>query len=156
MFDKRVGWSFFILLLLSFIYLLRPFINGLGCNFSFVAESEHIKQIGKCRAGILTTYYEVSGVGTSSYNRYFYGVDKDFIYAFRVNKERVDKKDNNDGDNGSSSTYEDHHHAINFYDGDRFYIFKYNCNGSGKCFVMSDDHIENIYELSVNGSVGLF
>ena len=153
MFDKRVGWFILALLTFSLIYSLRPFINGFGCNFSFVAESEHVKQIGKCKAGILTTYYEVVGAGTASYNRYVYGVDEEFIYAFRVNKERVDKKYSVDR---YSAVMHDYQHAIDFYDGDRFYILKYKCVSAGKCFVMSDNYMDSIYEVYFDGRFGLF
>ncbi|WP_076361085.1 hypothetical protein [Aeromonas hydrophila] len=153
MINKRISIFILLIFFMAFIYLFRPFIYGLGCNFSFVAESEHIKQVGKCKAGILTTYYEMPGLGASSYNRYLYGVDGDFIYAFRIKKERIDRKGNIDT---VLTKLGDHPHAMNFYDGDRIYILKYKCVSAEKCFMMRDDAMENIYEIKFHGRVGLF
>lgn len=146
---RKVKLSFCIALSVGTLYLLWPFINGLGCNFSFVAQSEHIKKIGKCKAGILTAFYEVSGVNASSYNRYLYGVDNDFIYLFRVNKEYV--RSVTAPTNTSPLLYRDYHHALKFYSDDRFHVFKYKCVSKDKCYVLTDDAIENIYEVDFEG-----
>lgn len=150
---RQIKISSCIVLIAGGIYLLWPFINGLGCNFSFVAQSEHIKQIGKCKAGILTTFYEVSGTNASSYNRYLYGIDSEFIYVFRVNKEHVRSAR---PPSSNSTLYRDHHHTLNFYYGDRFHVFKYKCVSKDKCYVLSDDAIENIYEMDFEGRMGMF
>lgn len=139
--------------LFSTFYILLPFINGLGCNFSFQEKGQHINQIGKCKAGVLTTFYKESGYGNSSYNRYIYGVLGGTFYLIRINKERVEQKNTF---HSSISSNEDYDHAFSLYDGDRLYVSRYICVNERRCFVITDDAIENIYEMIFDGRLGFF
>lgn len=144
---------FLIMLTLVSIYLLGPFINGLGCNYSFVAQSVHIKEIGKCNAGVMSVYYEVSDAKMLSYSRYIYGIDGDYIYLLRIDSDQIlgENKESH-----SSSFYRDVNHAFNIFDSERFYVFKYKCSVDKKCYLLSNDSMENIYEMNISGRTGIF
>lgn len=148
---RKLKLPFILLTVLSALYILFPFINGLGCNFSFQESGEHVKQIGKCKSGVLTTYYQASDYDKSSYNRYIYGVFGNTFYLVRINKERVrgQKIFHDHADLGK-----DHEHVFSLYDGDRLYLSKYICISNRKCFVITDDSIENIYEMDFEGRLG--
>ncbi|MBW3781451.1 hypothetical protein GL270_09350 [Aeromonas veronii] len=145
--------KFFVILLpiFSVIYMSWPYINGLGCDFNFSLTSEHIEEVGKCKAGLFTTYAYNKETGVSKYIRYLYGKDNDYIYLFKIDtgeREVIFKE---------KLTYEvDYSHAMKFYDGNGLYIAKYKCVSSEMCHLMFSDDIENIYKLGFKGKTGFY
>ncbi len=150
---SKLKFFCFFLLVLSTIYILMPFINGLGCNFTFKERGEHVVQVGKCKSGVLTAFYKYDGDGKTSYNRYIYGVLGNTFYLIRINKERVVS---HIPIHPSLHFSGDEEHAFNLYDGDRFYISRYFCVSDKKCFVITDDAIENIHEMVFDGRLGFY
>lgn len=147
---KKVKLLLGCLIIAFSIYLILPFINGLGCNFTFQAKGEHITQIGKCKAGVLTTFYQVPGYGKSSYNRYVYGTLGNTSYLIRINKERLEQRLSHES---VKNSFEDHYHMFSLYDGDMLYINKNICIIDGKCLVITGNPIENVYEMTYEGNL---
>ena len=141
----------FLFSIISVMYVSWPYINGLGCSFNFSLTSEHIDEVGKCKAGIFTSYAYNKETGVSKYMRYIYGKDSDYIYLFKIDA----------GDGGGAvnekTTYEvDYTHAMKFYDGNGLYIAKYKCISDEMCHLIFNDDIENIYQLSLKGDMGFY
>ncbi|WP_421226361.1 hypothetical protein [Aeromonas jandaei] len=144
----------FLLIILSLLFLF-PFLNGLGCNFTYQEKGEHVRDVGKCKLGILTSYYKSFGdSGPSYYNRYVYGAFGGYFYLVRINKERIAVPQIN---NHSTNLVVDDEHAFGLYDGDRFYISRYFCDNSvGECLFITDDSIENASKMIFHGRLGFF
>lgn len=137
----------------SGFYVIFPYVNGFGCDFKFSLESEHVKEVGKCKAGIFTSYSHNSVTGSSTYNRYVYGVDRDHVYFYNLS--------GGEKANGHSNTFlnrVDYKHAITFYDGEHLYVAKYKClNKMDKmeCHLIISEDIENVYKFNVDGRMSI-
>jgi len=135
----------------SGFYIMFPYINGLGCDFNFSLESEHVKEVGKCKAGVFTSYSHNAETKLSTYNRFIYGVDSDYMYFYNLSKGEKVSSNNN-----KLVSKVDYEHAMTFYDGDFLYIAKYKCINRFECHLIIGENMENIYKFNVNGRPSLF
>lgn len=74
---------------LAFISAFIPFINGLGCNFSFYYEDDRILNHGVCRAGVLDIVITSKVSGSIVRERVLWGVLGDAFYGYIMARESV-------------------------------------------------------------------
>lgn len=130
-------------------YITFPFLNGVGCNFTYTSQSGSIKDIGRCRGGVLTTYYKDSISGHSSYVEYLYGIDSNYIYMVTLSK-----SDNTKGAHANS--YSNIHQSLNIYNGDILDVYAYTCSNKSECYWFGDSIFNAIYKMNLDGRMGFF
>lgn len=64
---------FFILVLLVTIYVFKPFLNGVGCDFVHTFESERFIQKDYCKYGIMTIITKDKSTGHSNVIKMLWG-----------------------------------------------------------------------------------
>lgn len=63
---------------------LYPFLNGLGCNYTFVHDSTLNFQEGRCKAGILSVYIKNKADGTVLLKKMRWGYASDNVYTYHL------------------------------------------------------------------------
>lgn len=63
---------------------LYPFINGLGCSYTFVHDSPLNFQEGRCKAGILSVYIKNKADGTVLLKKMRWGYAGDNLYTYHL------------------------------------------------------------------------
>lgn len=142
-FLKLIKWLWPAFFLIPGIY---PFINGVGCKFTFIHDGKYNLQEGVCKAGILDVYIKNKIDGSVFLKRFIWGSSKDHIYTYNIKQQEI--KAPND-------------HAIDrinkLYDTSRRisgYRVKVGETG-GTYLTFYDQPIEIIYVSKVKGKMGV-
>lgn len=142
-FLKLLKWFWPALLLIHSTY---PFINGVGCKFTFIHDGKYSLQEGVCKAGILDVYIKNKVDGSVILKKFIWGYSKDYIYTYNVKRQEIKAPNDNSVD------------RINkLYDVSRLisgYRVKVGEVG-GTYLTFYDQPIEIIYVSKVKGKMGI-
>lgn len=78
-----------LLLMVSVVWLLYPFVNGLGCSYRFTHDGELNLQKGKCRSGVLSVYIENKASGRVINKTMLWGKRGSEIYTLFISQREV-------------------------------------------------------------------
>lgn len=76
---KLIKWGF---PLVMFMIPLFPFLNGIGCNFTFVSNNSVGYEQGTCKEGVLSVYIKHNDDGKVFLKRMRWGYYGDYIYTY--------------------------------------------------------------------------
>ncbi|MFM5870705.1 hypothetical protein ACET6Z_05485 [Aeromonas veronii] len=82
----------FVKIFMLFMFFLSasiPFINGLGCDFSFYYEDEKIINHGVCRAGVIDLVINDKITGSVVRESMWWGVFGNAFYGYVIERELV-------------------------------------------------------------------
>lgn len=81
----RFSWLIFLLALLATLYVFKPFINGLGCEFTREYESENYYKKGFCSKGIMVVESKDKVTGAIKIKKFLWGHWQGYNYTLRIN-----------------------------------------------------------------------
>lgn len=82
----KINWLLLLLLIvmLSSIYTFKPFINGLGCNFSREVDTDYYYKKGYCNSGIMLIETKDKVTGTVKLKKFLWGHWQNYNYTLRI------------------------------------------------------------------------
>ncbi|HIC8843100.1 TPA: hypothetical protein ACW72W_004035 [Aeromonas veronii] len=90
LFLRSVKWLFPILFLIPG---LHPFINGVGCKFTFVHDGKYNLQEGVCKAGILDVYIKNKVDGSVFLKTFIWGSSSNHVYTYLLKQQEIKRPD---------------------------------------------------------------
>ncbi|GHX29412.1 hypothetical protein VCSRO12_2241 [Vibrio cholerae] len=90
--------SLILIISIISIFVFKPFLNGLGCNFVHIFESERYIQKDQCKFGVMTVQTKDKLTGDYSILKIIWGFWGDFSFElllssyFNVNETNFDNK----------------------------------------------------------------
>ncbi|MCR9845777.1 hypothetical protein [Vibrio antiquarius] len=79
---KRI--IYIIVFLIPVLFIFKPFINGVGCNFTLEAESVNYIQKNKCKMGILVIHTEDRFSGQIVVKKMMWGYWEGYNYTWNL------------------------------------------------------------------------
>ncbi|QIR98760.1 hypothetical protein ACEZDF_12765 [Vibrio alginolyticus] len=77
--------KYLIFLILAFtIFTIKPFINGLGCDFNFINENKIIYHEMTCKSGVLVSDFFEKNTNTRTLRKSIYGYWDGFAFNIPV------------------------------------------------------------------------
>lgn len=83
-----IKWTVPLIFMIPGIY---PFINGLGCKFTFVHDGKYNFQEGVCKYGILDVYIKSKSDGSITLKKFLWGASSSHIYTYYLSQEKIKK-----------------------------------------------------------------
>lgn len=80
----KINWLLLLIVTLSSIYTFKPFINGLGCNFSREVETVNYYKKGYCNSGIMLIETKDKVTGTVKLKKFLWGHWQNYNYTLRI------------------------------------------------------------------------
>ncbi|MFM5636341.1 hypothetical protein ACET5Y_07995 [Aeromonas veronii] len=85
-FLRLIKWCLPLLFVLPGVY---PFINGLGCKFTFIHDGKYNFQEGVCKGGVLNVYIKSKVDGSVILKRFLWGASKNYIYTYSLKQDYI-------------------------------------------------------------------
>ncbi|MFT2798882.1 hypothetical protein [Serratia sp. N21D137] len=144
--NKRIKPSIVVLIFILFMYVLYPFINGLGCNFKFISESPSISLKGVCHLGRFTLVQKEKETGALIKQVFIFASRGDYMYFIKVNSKIM-------GDYMAKDVYADEVYREQTFR--IFYIKKSNIERNTYVFI-STKPINLIFRAKIYGEISIF
>ncbi|MCF7718068.1 hypothetical protein H9X98_10210 [Aeromonas jandaei] len=138
-------------------YQIYPYVNALGCNFTYVMTSQHTSEFGRCNMGVFNSTSKVNDSALAYYSKYIFGVDSDYFYFILWSRKKIPYQPSTPNVDALKKIKDyGFNHAASIYDGDTISIARYKCPTAGECLLFFENEMENIYTLKLSGRQSFF
>lgn len=87
---KSIKWfAPLFMLLIPF----SPFLNGIGCNFTFTSNNDLIYEKGTCKGGVLSVYIKHKDDNRVILKRMHWGYNGTYVYTYPIASNATNTKD---------------------------------------------------------------
>lgn len=144
-FLKSIKW---LTPLLIFSIPFFPFLNGIGCNFTFTSSNDLIYEKGTCKAGVLSVYIKHKDDNRVILKRMRWGYNGVYVYTYPIANNATNTKELTSGLGSTSLLFDDTYLLVGKISSTR---------SDPSLYVTLFDHPIEILSISkVKGSMGFF
>lgn len=68
---------------------IYPFINGLGCKYTYVQDGKYNFQEGVCKGGVLNVYFRSKIDDSVVIKRFLWGVSQNYVYTYQLSQQVI-------------------------------------------------------------------